>query len=73
VAAFLVLFGVFFAYFIVPTAIEDMEQNKGVYLREAIGHAFLHYLMVASFIPVIGPFIGKMFESKKNPLGKKEE
>src|SRR6266480_866147 len=60
------LIGLFVAFFAVPSVIERMKQDKAIFLREAIAHTFYSYVMLASFLPLVGPYIGRALESKKS-------
>jgi uncharacterized membrane protein len=64
------LVGLLVAFFFVPAVIEKMRQDKGMYLREAIVHTFYSYALMGAFLPVVGPLIGRVVESRKatNPF-----
>lgn len=57
-------------FFLIPLAIEKMKEDEGLFLREAIYEATISYIMMASFLPVVGPLIAKLLPSpkKKNPF-----
>ena len=54
----------------IPAIMERMRRDDAVLLSDAIGQVFRSYLMLATYLPVIGPWLERMTgpRQKKNPF-----
>ncbi len=65
----MIIFALFAAFIMVPMVVEKMRENESMSFRAAIAHTTWSYVMFASFLPVVGPHIGKILEPKRtNPF-----
>ena len=65
-AAVVLVSGLFVAFVAVPSVIDKMERDKAMFLREAIALTFCSYVMMVSFLPIVGPLVRRALESKKS-------
>lgn len=64
-----IVFGVFVAFFVVPSVVAKMSEDQSMSLGEAFAHTFWGWIMMASFLPMVGPWIGRALEpNRKNPF-----
>ena len=60
-----ILVGFGMAFYSVPEVIKRMKDDSAVLLSDAIVHTFYSHMMLASFVPIVGPVFGKFIERKR--------
>ena len=70
VAVIVFVSGLGIAFYSVPETIERMKRDSAMLLSDAVVHTFYSHMMLASFVPVIGPLFGRFIERRKktNPF-----
>ena len=68
VVVFVSGFGI--ALYSVPEIIGRMKRDSAMLLSDAVVHTFYSHMMLASFVPVVGPLFGRFIERRKktNPF-----
>ena len=69
-SGFVFAIGLFLSYFTAGEIVERMRNDRALYLRDAVAHTFYSYVMYCSFLPIVGPRIGRFLDGKKykNPF-----
>lgn len=72
-AALALILGLAMAFFTVPEVIDRMRRDKAVLLSDSICQTFSSYLMMASFLPFVGPLLDRLVAKQKNPFTQSDE